>query len=401
MNRKMQTETVRIDQDHCGRCLVCPSVCPFDAISIDEKTGEVRLEIEKCQVCGICSTACPASAIDTVYYNIDPLTRYIERKAKELGSDTLVLACQGTSSLGERTLKELGELQAHTYVSISVPCVGRVPPELLLKAVALSLKKIVVIPCEDNYCRFKDGSKIGTRRLRLIQNLLNELGFRPDILTVAKRLIKAHIDENICIGCGNCHYICPYDAITMETSKVPNLDPERCSGCGSCVAVCPALAIKLDGFEYETISDAIHRHRRLVPLMKARTKKPAILVMSCQWSEFSDPCSSGNDAFKNVVFEGLPCAGRVDTLHVLEAFRGGFDGVLVAACKKDECKLEGGNDMAEQRVSLLQKLLAEVNLQGRLEICFVSPRKVGDLGDHIRMFTEKVESLSRKEVAAI
>jgi coenzyme F420-reducing hydrogenase delta subunit len=93
----------------------------------------------------------------------------------------------------------------------------------------------------------------------------------------------------------------------------------------------------------------------------------------------------------------LPCAGAVDTLHVLEAFYSGFDGVLIAACKKGECKLEKGNECAENRISSLRKLLAEVNLGDRLEMCFVSPKDVGDLDERIKLFTEKIDSLTVTE----
>jgi heterodisulfide reductase subunit A len=270
-----------------------------------------------------------------------------------------------------------------------------VPPEFLFKALASGINKLAIMPCEDKYCRFKDGSMIGTRRLVLVQNLLSELGFKPDTLTITKRSMKAHIDSERCIGCGNCHYVCPYGAIKMEASKVPQLDLNSCSGCGACVAVCPALAIKLDGFEYETISQQIRNYRSFIPRMRQKNKKPVILVLGCQWSEFSDFDMPRKTA-TNVVFKGLPCAGRVDTLHILEAFHLGFDGVLVAACKKDECKLEKGNEEAEQRIASLKKLLAQVDMAERLEMCFVSPKNVGDLDSHVRSFVEKIDSSPMK-----
>jgi electron transport complex protein RnfB len=85
--------------------------------------------------------------------------------------------------------------------------------------------------------------------------------------------LVAHIDKDICIGCGDCVDICPNGAfsITVEKegvlplelcvgcglceTKCPMgaikerkravLDQERCTGCGSCVKICPAHAIKL------------------------------------------------------------------------------------------------------------------------------------------------------------
>ena len=61
---------IKINDDHCGSCTVCISLCPYEAISVNEDTGEVALDIEKCQVCGICSSACPASSIEMIYYKM-------------------------------------------------------------------------------------------------------------------------------------------------------------------------------------------------------------------------------------------------------------------------------------------------------------------------------------------
>jgi coenzyme F420-reducing hydrogenase delta subunit len=279
---------------------------------------------------------------------------------------------------------------------MSLPCVGRVPPELLLKALSLGINKIVVSLCEDKHCRFKHGSMIGTRRLLLVQTLLSQLGFKPDTLTITKRSVKAHIDDQRCIGCGNCSYTCPFDAIKMEASGLAQIDLQACSGCGACATVCPVFAVELEGFEYETVSESIHRYSSLISRMKRRGVKPAILILSCGWSDF-DRDSNQNCPVKNAAYLRLPCAGAVDTLHVLEAFHSGFDGIFIAACKKGECKLEKGNESAENRISSLKKLLAEVNLQDRLEMCFVSPRDVGDLDGRIKLFSEKIDSLTATE----
>jgi coenzyme F420-reducing hydrogenase delta subunit/NAD-dependent dihydropyrimidine dehydrogenase PreA subunit len=389
--------SVKVDDDHCGRCTVCSSVCPFDAISANIETSEVKLDIEKCQVCGVCSSACPASAIETIYYNDAPLLNYIGEMMHRNGSDKLMLACRGSGPTQETIENALQKRHLSGFIQVTLPCVGRVPPELLLKTLGIGIKNIIVMPCEDEYCRFKNGSMIGTRRLLLVRATLNQLGFEPDTLTVFKHSIKAHINSNRCIGCGNCSYTCPYDAITMGTQKVAELNPEACSGCGACAAVCPSLAIGLDGFDHESISQTIHDYAPLISKIRTKTRKPAILVLSCQWSEFSDFDPDQKNALDNAVLIGLPCAGRVDDLHVLEAFYSGFDGVLIGACNKDECKLERGNERAEQRLESLKRLLAEVNLNGRLEVRFVSPRNPEELNDQIRLFTDKVGLLLMKE----
>jgi heterodisulfide reductase subunit A len=184
----------------------------------------------------------------------------------------------------------------------------------------------------------------------------------------------------------------------MKPLEGAQVNQKACTGCGACAAVCPAFAVTLDGFDYETMSHEIRNQGSLIPKIKLQTKKPVILVLSCEWSEFSNLDSLHNQTMENVVFMGLPCAGRVDALHILEAFYSGFDGVMIAACKKDECKLEKGNEKAEERISSMKKLLAEISLENRLDICFVSPKNVGDLNERLKLFVERISPLSVKEV---
>ncbi len=54
----------------------------------------------------------------------------------------------------------------------------------------------------------------------------------------------SEVDEEQCIGCGDCVAICPVNAITME-NDLAVIDKEWCIGCGLCTTRCPPEAIKL------------------------------------------------------------------------------------------------------------------------------------------------------------
>ncbi len=47
-----------------------------------------------------------------------------------------------------------------------------------------------------------------------------------------------------CLGCGDCAYICPVDAICLEDG-IAHVNPDICVGCGMCVKRCPKDIIKL------------------------------------------------------------------------------------------------------------------------------------------------------------
>ncbi|MEA2089526.1 MAG: hydrogenase iron-sulfur subunit [Thermoproteota archaeon] len=385
---------VKIDQNHCSRCAICPSVCPFEAISIKEKTGEVKLDIEKCQTCGICSSSCPVLAIETVYYETTSLLSYVERRMRQTGFETLVVMCRGSSSQSKDIANVLEEQNIHDFISLRLPCVGRLSSQFFVKALALGVKKIVVVECEDYFCRFKEGSKVATRRLLATGALLDQLGFNSGALAIIRNPLKAVYETKECVGCGKCEYICPYDAIKLDVFGTPQIDSEACMGCGACAVICPHLAFQLEGYRYEAVSNLIQDYSMKANRLKSDSKKPVILVFCCQWSEFSALNNPKTGVpKKNVMIVEIPCFTGLDPTHVLRAFYLGFDGVLVITCPEDECKLKEGREIAEQNVSALRKMLKQFNLENRFEICTASPKYLGEFDSKIDAFVQKISSL--------
>lgn len=56
---------------------------------------------------------------------------------------------------------------------------------------------------------------------------------------------KPHVEEETCIGCGQCRKQCAHDAITIADKK-SHIDHNKCVGCGRCIGVCPVDAIATD-----------------------------------------------------------------------------------------------------------------------------------------------------------
>lgn len=53
-----------IDDKSCSGCEICPSLCPYNAISFDEEREIAVITAALCKGCGVCVAACPSGAIE-------------------------------------------------------------------------------------------------------------------------------------------------------------------------------------------------------------------------------------------------------------------------------------------------------------------------------------------------
>jgi len=386
---------ININQDFCSKCSICHSICPYEAIKRDPETGKVEIDIQKCQVCGICYSACPVMAIEIVYYDYDSLLNYVKVMQEKCKSDTLVLMCRGNSPSTcevEEILKEQG-LSVKNFIPLRLPCSGRVPTEFVFRVLKCGIKNVVSIQCEDEFCRFKEGTRISTRRMLLGRAVLEQFGLSKDALKVVKYSRKVVYDTEKCVGCDKCVFICPYKAIEAEPFATPKILYEDCMGCGACALVCPHSAIQVKGFEFE---DVMKRYADAAKRLKEEGKFPVILVFVCQWSEFQALDNPENLLKKAVVME-IPCFKALDPVHIVNALRGGFDGVMAVVCPTEDCKLEEGKETAERNVTVLRDALKKIGVLERFELFTASPRCVGDFGKKLDEFVKKIASLPRLE----
>jgi coenzyme F420-reducing hydrogenase delta subunit len=151
--------------------------------------------------------------------------------------------------------------------------------------------------------------------------------------------------------------------------------------------MCPAIALDLENWERERIS-------ALLSKLLSEMKPPKILVFRCQWAVF--PPLDGEFS-PNIRAIDLPCAARVDTFHLLEAFQKGVDGVLVAACPEDDCKLEKGSWWAQHLVAKLRESLSQIGFPDRLHFCSVAARYPEDFDRELRQFSQRIEAICLKK----
>lgn len=96
--------------------------------------------------------------------------------------------------------------------------------------------------------------------------------------------------------------------------------------------------------------------------------EPNIIGFLCNWCSYAGADLAGTSRIRyppNIKSIRVMCSGRVDPAFVLEAFRKGADGVLIAGCHPGDCHYQSGNYKTNRRVKLLKKLLDELGFDKR------------------------------------
>ncbi|HAV42840.1 TPA: hypothetical protein DCX15_02345 [bacterium] len=383
---KSREFALTINTDLCGECIFCVSVCPYEALTIDPETKKVVLAQDKCKLCGICYATCPSALINIEYYNIASLGEHIKKEMGKTGAQELTIACRGTGLTSKTFWKEAShEDRKNDSIFLGLPCLGRININLLMQMIEVGIQKINLIACEEDYCRYKDGSRIGHNKFEAAQIILEDIGCSADMIDIQTRAPKVNIDESKCITCGTCAFLCPYKAIRIEQSA--RLNKEKCKGCGICISSCPAIAVSAECFDFDTTCTEIEAFAK-----ETISPGPKIIVMGCQWSEYryADEESSSE---KDVRFISMPCSGRIDVLHILKAFSVGIDGILISMCLDDLCNLEDGSKRAQARVAELSHHLEKLGLNERVKTCLVHPKYIDMFKDELTIFIQKINEL--------
>lgn len=88
------------------------------------------------------------------------------------------------------------------------------------------------------------------------------------------------------------------------------------------------------------------------------------------------------------------CTGKVDVLHILQAFEAGADAVMVSGCEVGDCHFLEGNLRARERVEYTKSLLEEIGLEpDRLEMFHIGASDAPQWVEAVRMMTERARRL--------
>lgn len=90
----------------------------------------------------------------------------------------------------------------------------------------------------------------------------------------------------------------------------------------------------------------------------------------------------------------LPCTGRIDIIHLLNAVENGADGVYVAGCLEGECHFKQGNLKARKKVEYVKKTLTEIGIEPeRVEMFNLSSAQGARFAEIATEMVERIRQL--------
>lgn len=126
--------------------------------------------------------------------------------------------------------------------------------------------------------------------------------------------------------------------------------------------------------------------------------EPKIVGFLCNWCSYAGADLAGVSRMQyppNVRIIRVMCSGRVDPAFVLEAFKEGADGVLVAGCHlPSDCHYLSGNFKAQRRIFLLKNVLEQFSIEPeRLRLEWISASEGDRFATIIREMVEELRKL--------
>jgi F420-non-reducing hydrogenase iron-sulfur subunit len=105
-----------------------------------------------------------------------------DTKEVQTGFKPKILAfCCNWCAYAGADLAGVSRLQMPTDVRvIRVMCSGRVPPELIIRALANGLDGVMILGCHPGECHYSEGNYLTRRRAHVLKRLLMYIGIEPE-----------------------------------------------------------------------------------------------------------------------------------------------------------------------------------------------------------------------------
>jgi F420-non-reducing hydrogenase iron-sulfur subunit len=131
--------------------------------------------------------------------------------------------------------------------------------------------------------------------------------------------------------------------------------------------------------------------------LKTNVWEPKIVAFCCNWCSYGGADSAGMGRFQQPASTRIirvMCSGRIDPLHVFNAFLEGADAVLVTGCHIGDCHYVNGNDKTKIKYKYLENVARELGIEKeRLQLNWISASEGERFANFIRDVTEQIKKI--------
>jgi F420-non-reducing hydrogenase iron-sulfur subunit len=125
--------------------------------------------------------------------------------------------------------------------------------------------------------------------------------------------------------------------------------------------------------------------------------EPEIIAFCCNYCAYAAADLAGSRRMQyptNVRIIHVPCTGKVELEHLLDAFLKGVDGILVAGCLEGGCHFLEGNLRARKRTDRVREMLAELGVgEDRLKMVNLSAAEAPAFVQSVQQIVDTVRAL--------
>jgi heterodisulfide reductase subunit A2 len=185
--RRMQPPS-EVKAVECVGCDTCVTLCPFGAITLEERPegvprpAEVKddgklavIDPEACHACGICAANCPEMAIahnladDDLFGRLEMMTQGVAQPVVGFYCRECAGAAISLSGLRHDQYPENVRL-------VGLPCLGRVSALHIVEAARLGAAGVFLAGCAEGRCQYRTGDTSALEQVRLAEELLETAG---------------------------------------------------------------------------------------------------------------------------------------------------------------------------------------------------------------------------------
>ena len=170
-----------VNEDNCGKCGICRSVCPYDAITIPEDEYP-QFDSLLCQSCGLCVSSCPTRALNTPIYGHDLIDAQTDAILSEKKDPVIIgYICD---DCGYNLLDTAGFMEAEYpsgFLPIYVNCMSNLSLRNVLNAVKKGADGVMLVGCVKERCHFLKGTERSRGQMDIIESFFKATGVKTPL----------------------------------------------------------------------------------------------------------------------------------------------------------------------------------------------------------------------------